>query len=124
MQQSNMPRKGLILFLGTRDLEQTHRFYTEALGLSMIIDQGACRIYQVPGGGFIGFCAHIVPVYGEKSPIVTIVSPDVDGFFDRLVEWGAKIPHPPQINERFGIYHFFLYDPNGYTLEIQRFVNP
>lgn len=116
-------REGLILFLGTLDLDKTHQFYTQALELNMIIDQGACRIYRVPGGGHIGFCSHIPPVLGEKSPIVTLVTQDVDGCYEKLIEWGVAILHPPAINPRFGIYHFFLKDPNGYTLEIQRFTD-
>lgn len=123
MPDSSCTCEGLILFLGTLDLEKTHQFYTQALELTMVIDQGACRIYRIPGGGHIGFCSHIQPVFGEKSPIVTLVTQDVDDCYKKLVEWGVDIPHPPAMNTRFGIYHFFLKDPNGYTLEIQRFTN-
>jgi hypothetical protein len=28
---------------------------------------------------------------------------------------------PPQDNPRYGIYHFFFEDPDGYKLEIQSF---
>ena len=35
----------LVTFLYTRDLEQSAVFYGETLGLPLVLDQGACRIY-------------------------------------------------------------------------------
>jgi len=43
-------------------------------------------------------------------------------FYDKLGEAGMKIVKGPEFNKRFNIYHFFLKDPNGYTLEIQKFL--
>jgi catechol 2,3-dioxygenase-like lactoylglutathione lyase family enzyme len=31
------------------------------------------------------------------------------------------VPKPPAHNPRYGIYHCFLHDPNGYLVEIQSF---
>ena len=31
---------------------------------------------------------------------------------------------PPALNPEYGIYHCFLRDPNGYLVEIQRFLDP
>ena len=114
--------QGLIVFFGTSDLEATHRFYHDALELALERDQGLCRIYQVPGGGKIGFCTHLEKVNGKKSPLLTLVTPEVDEWYRRLKEKGIQVEVPPVENPLFGIYHFFLQDPNGYTVEIQRFV--
>ena len=114
---------GLIVFLGTDDLEQTDNFYTNLLGLSLYKDQGVCRIYDVPGGGRLGFCTHIPVTKEEKSPIITLLAADVDDVYQRVVAGGFHPDHPPQENTRFKIYHFFVKDPSGYWVEIQRFLD-
>lgn len=112
---------GLIVFLGTADLEQTDRFYS-GLGFKLFKDQGVCRIYDVPGGGRLGFCTHLPVVRGEKSPIITLLIDDVDGVYNRLLAAGIR-PHPPRVNPKFKVYHFFVSDPNGYWVEVQRFLD-
>ncbi len=114
--------QGLIVFFGTKDLNATHQFYQDVLGLSLYKDQGLCRIYNVEGGGKLGFCEHIEIAKSERSPILTLVVEDVDAYYERLIIKSVKVAHPPRENPKFKIYHFFLEDPNGYTLEIQKFL--
>ena len=114
--------EGLIFFSGCHDMEQTHHFYAELLGLPLYKDQGLCRIYEVPGGGKIGFCTHMKIAKNEKSPIITLLTQDVDGAYQRLIQAGLAPLHTPQENPRFCIYHFFVHDPNGYLVEVQRFL--
>ena len=45
-----------VTFLLTSDLAATAHFYEDVLGLPLVLDQGSCRIYQVNGNAFIGFC--------------------------------------------------------------------
>lgn len=113
---------GMIVFLGTVDLEATDHFYREILGFELYKDQGLCRIYSVPGGGKIGFCSHLEPIYGDKSPIITFVTDKVDDFYERLSKMSDKVIASPKVNPRFDIYHFFTEDPSGYTVEIQKFI--
>jgi catechol 2,3-dioxygenase-like lactoylglutathione lyase family enzyme len=115
-----------ITFLRTNDLEATARFYEEVLGLPLKLDQGTCRIYQVSRDGYLGFClqkegrAEIDP----RAVIVTLVTQDVDGWYARLSQRGVAFEKPPAVNPDYDIYHCFLRDPNGYLLEIQRFLHP
>ncbi len=115
-----------ITFLKTRDLEATARFYEEGLGLPLKLDQGACRIYQVSSDGYLGFCqqdedpTEIDP----RAVIVTLVTQDVDGWYARLSQRGVAFEKPPAVNPDYDIYHCFLRDPNGYLVEIQRFLHP
>lgn len=117
---------GQITFLMTRDLEGTARFYEEVLGLPLKLDQGTCRIYQVSGDGYLGFCRQ---KEGAEAPdpraiIVTLVTQDVDSWYERLRQRGVAFVKPPAVNPDYDIYHCFLRDPNGYLLEIQRFLHP
>lgn len=113
---------GLIAFFGVANLEATDNFYNRLLGLPLYKDQGLCRIYDVPGGGRVGFCTHMPSTAGEKAPILTLLVDDVDAARRRLVSGGLE-PGFPRMNPRFKIYHFFLRDPDGYLVEIQKFMD-
>lgn len=115
----------LIVFYPVRDLAATRDFYARDLGLALARDQGACLIFRAPGGGHVGFCLHeegALP--SHDNLILTLVTPDVDGAYRHLRRVGVETDHAPRRNERFGIYHFFARDPDGYRVEIQRFDRP
>ncbi len=118
-----MSFSGSIAFFGVSDLSETDSFYRGKLELELYKDQGLCRIYKVPGGGMIGFCSHMAVTAREKSPILTFLAKDVDRWYARLKEKGTEMAGGPKTNPRFNIYHFFLTDPDGYTVEIQRFLD-
>lgn len=113
-----------VTFLAAGNLRATAAFYEQLLGLPLVLDQGVCRIYQVAGGAFLGFCEHLPAADGEAPLILTLVSPDVDGWYQYLVGRGAEVAQRPVLNETYNIYHFFVRDPDGYLVEIQRFLDP
>lgn len=113
---------GCICFFGAYDLDATHSFYSDSLGLELWKDQGVCRIYSVPGGGYLGFCEHMTVNASDKSPIITLLFEDVDQVYRKLCTAKCSIASKPQYNKRFGIYHFFTEGPNHYTVEIQKFL--
>lgn len=115
-----MNQSYLIHFYGSDDLERTHHFYHDILGFELYKDQGACRIYKV-NQSYIGFCSHLQLVFKHKSPLITLVCDDVDVIYQKLVKMDSSIS-PPIVNEQFKIYHFFSKDPNGYTIEVQKFL--
>jgi len=118
-----MTFKEFITFLGTKDLEKTSNFYQNLLGLTVYKDQDVCVIFNINSQSKIGFCTHIPVVYGEKSPIITLVTDKVDDIYNNLISLGLIIKEKPKKNHKFNIYHFFFEDPNGYTIEIQKFLD-
>lgn len=117
-----MMYKEFILFLGTEDLEETDNFYRNLMGMDLYKDQGQCRIYKVNEGSYLGFCTHIKKTREEKSPIITLVVDDVDKVYEILRSKDIETETKPQENKKFKIYHFFLKDNNGYSVEIQKFL--
>jgi catechol 2,3-dioxygenase-like lactoylglutathione lyase family enzyme len=113
-----------VTFLATEDLEASAAFYEGVLGLPLVLDQGVCRIYQVAGGAFVGFCEHLPRAAGEQPLILTLVSQDVDGWYNYVSAQGVVVEKPPAMNTTYNIYHFFMRDPDGYLVEIQRFLDP
>ena len=66
-----------------------------------------------------------IPVVSVATGIIlTLVSQEVDAWYDYLSQKGIAFETPPQFNPKFNIYHCFLRDPNGYLIEIQRFEDP
>jgi catechol 2,3-dioxygenase-like lactoylglutathione lyase family enzyme len=115
-----MPFDQTITFLHTSDLEATSRFYEDTLELPLVRNQGVCRIYKTSKDAYLGFCTHL-ETPAKKDIILTLVTPSVDAWHQTLRAKGVEIAKPPTHNPQYQIYHFFFKDPNGYTLEIQRF---
>lgn len=112
-----------VVFLPASDLGRADHFYRKLLGLPLVLDQGVCRIYRTGPSAFVGVCEHL-DAGSAAGVIVTLVSDDVDGWYERLVAAGVAFEAPPSHNDRFGIYHVFVNDPDGNVLEIQRFGDP
>ena len=118
-----MPFDQQVTFLHTSNLNRTAQFYEEILELPLLRDQVVCRIYQSSSVSYLGFCIHLDAARLEGI-VLTLVTDDVDGWYQKLKEKGVTITAPPAYNPKYQIYHFFFKDPNGYTLEIQRFDVP
>ena len=114
-----------ITWVYTPDLPGTCAFYAEKLGLPQVFDQGLCRLFRWSPTSFIGVCQvrpgrHVEP----KGVVITLVTPDVDGWHRHVLARGITPEAPPQHSGRFNVYSFFVNDPNGYKLEFQTFLDP
>lgn len=118
------PIEQQITFLYTNDLTTSATFYEDKLGLKLWLDQGSCRIYSVCGSAYLGLCqtseTSTSPPDGT-GVIFTLVTPQVDEWYEYLKKIGVEFEKPPTVNEKYKIYHCFFRDPNGYLIEIQRF---
>lgn len=120
---TQLPVSQQITFLYTTNISTAIPFYEDILGLKLALDQGGCRIYRVSDtGAYVGVCQREVPRRPD-GVIFTFVTPDVDGWYARIVEKGGQPEHEPRTNTDYGIYHFFVKDPNGYLIEFQRFLD-
>lgn len=113
-----------VTFLTTSDLEKTADFYENVFGLDLVLDQGTCRIYRICGDGFLGFCQREGDTPHSSGVIFTLVTPDVDKWYQFLQEREVDVKESPAHNPTYNIYHFFVTDPNGYSIEIQEFFDP
>lgn len=122
------PLSQAVTFLYAAEPEASWRFYEEAMGLDLVQDQGTCRIYAAGGGtqAFLGVCRARAPrassePRAEGGVVFTFVSPDVEGWRDFLAARGVAVPERVEYSEAYRVTHFFLRDPAGYLLEVQRF---
>ncbi len=117
------PFEEQISFVFVSDLERSHRFYVETLGLRPALDQGMCRIYRVTDTAYLGICERP----DEVSPggiILTLVTDAVDDWHARLVAERAPVTKEPGYSEEYRVYHAFYQDPDGYLVETQQFRDP
>ena len=94
------------------------------MGLPLVLDQGSCRIYRISRDGYLGFCQRKEAIEPPAGIIFTIVTQEVDDWYKYLKGQGVDFEKPPAFNPNYNIYHCFLRDPNGYLIEIQRFLDP
>lgn len=113
-----------ITFFYTHDLAKTVQFYETVLGLTRVVDQGDCVIWRVSAESFLGFCQRANAPEKPEGVIFTFVTEAVDEWAEQLRAHGIPLEKEPALTERYGIYNCFFRDPNGYLLEIQRFLDP
>jgi catechol 2,3-dioxygenase-like lactoylglutathione lyase family enzyme len=110
-----------VIFVYTHDLNALTRFYAEIIGLDLVLDQGACRIFRVARDAFLGVCSRPDRKVHPEGVTLTFVVADVDGWYDYLWEAGVEIETAPQHHREINVHSFFARDPSGYRLEFQRF---
>jgi catechol 2,3-dioxygenase-like lactoylglutathione lyase family enzyme len=120
-----------VTFLYVRDLARSRAFYEQTLELPLVLSQGVACIYRVgPGDAFLGICLSSavqqapLPDRAPLGVIFTFVTQDVDGSYETLKAKGVVFEKVPAINAQYQIYNCFFRDPDGYLLEIQRFLSP
>ncbi|MGR3637205.1 MAG: VOC family protein [Shimia sp.] len=117
---------GQISWVYTETLSPCVTFYRDALGLEVVLDAGTAMIFATSEGARIGVCETfedrvVAPEGGMVTLLVDGVAA-VDAWYGRLEAAGINLQGRPQKMDRFGIYSFFVRDPNGYLIEIQCFL--
>lgn len=119
--------KATVLWLYYRDLERIQEFWGEVMGFDQVVDQGWAKVYSVSPTGFIG------PVDGakgmhswteKKAVTVSFITDALDDWFAHLKsrqEFELRTP-AIEMEERAGVRVFVGYDPEGYYLEFDTFL--
>lgn len=108
-----------IVFLSTRLLDDTVRFYSSRMGMKVWIEQEDCTILR-HGDLAIGFCQRDA---ADVCGVITFwyaTNAEVEACYQELKDLAEG---EPRLNEKYRIYHFFLRDPEGRRLEVQRFLD-
>jgi len=116
-----------ITFLYYRDLEPAAGFYQKTMGLELVEDQGWAKIYRVSGNAFLGIVDEkrgLCKAQAKNAVVVTFAVPDVFWWYEYLRRQGIKLLTEVQESKEIQVRGFFAEDPGGYTIEIQRFLEP
>jgi predicted enzyme related to lactoylglutathione lyase len=115
-----------ITFFYYRDLPAAQKFYEDVLGLRMMVDQGFCKIYQVSPTSFVGLVDEKQGSHSAsetKSVTLSFVTKEIDEWYEYLVSKGTKLRGPISDSSRHPTRGFVAYDPEGYCLEFEKFLD-
>ncbi|UCC94172.1 MAG: VOC family protein [Thermoplasmata archaeon] len=108
-----------IIFLGTTKREEIVEFYKDRFDMTVWFEQEDCTILR-EDNLILGFCQREKP---DTCGIITFwvgSNKEVDSLHSKHADIAEG---EPVVNEKYNIYHFFLRDPEGRRLEIQRFLD-
>ena len=115
-----------ITLLYFRNIRKAYEFYEDVLGLELKIDQGYGRIYLVAEKAFLGVMDEkrgFLQSGQGKSIMISLITEEVDQWYDTLQRKGVRLLSKPMTKEEIGIRSFLFEDPEGYILEIQKFLD-
>jgi len=105
------------LFLFVSDLARSRRFYTETLGLRVLLEENGYVRVGVPDGIHIGMEVGKPWQIGAHGIEINLEVDDVDAWADRLKTQGVRFDQEPS-DMPWGARHAFFQDPDGYRLSI------
>jgi predicted enzyme related to lactoylglutathione lyase len=123
----NLGVRATVLWLYYRDLEAMQRFYERLLGVQLLVDQGWAKVYPVAGSGFIGLVdgeKGLHQATEQKGVMVSFFTDDVDAWFERAAACPGFELRTPEVTHESGRVRLFVgYDPEGYYLEWDTFID-
>ncbi|MGD9902546.1 MAG: VOC family protein [Vicinamibacterales bacterium] len=120
--------KTTITWLYYKDMLPMQTFYEEVLGLRQVVDQGWAKIYEGSSTGHVGLVDERRGMHRwteTKAVNVSFLVDDVAGWFD-YVKAQALFPlrGTAVSDDELGRYRAFVgYDPEGYFMEFDRFLD-
>jgi catechol 2,3-dioxygenase-like lactoylglutathione lyase family enzyme len=122
-----VPASLAITFLYYRDLPTALAFYTDVLGLPLVIDQGWSKILRIADGAHVGLVDEnrgMHRAHPVKPVQLCLRVPDVDAWHAWAAEKAVPALSPLRTNDTLGIRAFVFEDPEGYQIEIQSPIRP
>lgn len=116
-----------ITFLYYKDLTAAQRFYEDIMGFALAEDQDWAKIYCVNGNAFVGLVDEArgsLKVQENSAVMLTLVSNDVRGWYEYLQGKNVEFVREFGTSEEIQIEYFFIRDPGGYIIEIEKFLKP
>ena len=98
-------------------IEESRKFYTEFLGLSLAMDMGWILTFVSPSNPTAQVTLLRAPTSSIPNPSVSIEVEDVDAVHAKAVALGVPIVYP-LTDEPWGVRRFFVRDPNGVIINV------
>jgi predicted enzyme related to lactoylglutathione lyase len=116
------PISETVVMLYYKDIGPAAAFYSETLGLELTFDQDFAKLYRLTPTSVLGVILEGDTSYHKvqdtNAVMLSIVTPDVDAWYDRLQRLGTvKFLQPIADSSNNPIRAFLIEDPGGYTVE-------
>lgn len=114
-----------LVFFYYSDLQEAERFYGGILGLKRVLDYGFAKIYRISPSTFIGLVDETKGMHDPSEPktvTLSFVTQEIDQWYQYLKNQGIEIRNPLKDASRHPTRGFVAYDPAGYFLEFESFL--
>ena len=114
-----------LVFLYYEDPERAQRFYGEVLGLELVVEQAFTHIYQISPTSFVGLVDEERGMHRAseaKAVTLSFITDEVDEWYEYLVSRGVPMRGPVRDSANHPTRNFVAYDPEGYFLEFETFL--
>ena len=115
-----------LVFFYYQDLARAQRFYEGTLGFERVLDYGFATIHKISRTSYIGLVDEKEGMHNTSEPktvTLAVVSDEVDGWYDYLKSQGVEMRGPVSDATRHPTRGFVAYDPEGYFLEFETFLD-
>jgi len=103
--------------LSSSSLEAAQRFYTEVLGLEVVMDHGWIVTLASPTDPSSQISVMTHDAHAPVVPDVSVEVDDLDAAYEAAVQRGDAIVYPVT-EEPWGVRRFFATDPDGHVINI------
>lgn len=114
-----------VIWLYYKDIPEAQGFYEEVFGASQLVDQGFAWVYSSSRSGFIGLVDESQGLhrFSERKAVnVSFFTDRIDEWYTRLQERGVRIKDALEDSSSIPVRAFVAYDPAGYFIEFDRFL--
>lgn len=115
-----------ITFFYYKDLAAAVEFYEHTMGFERVLDYGFARAFQISSTAFLCLVDETKGMHKTtepKSATLSFITRQVDGWHDYLKAQGVKLRSAVRNSKRLPIRGFVAYDPEGYFLEFETFLD-
>ena len=126
MEVSDLDIQANLVFFYYQDLAAAYRFYDEVIGLEMVLDYGFAKLFRISQTSYIGLVDAQKGMHSADEPktvTLSFVTEEIDEWYQYLVEKGVELRGPVKDATRHPTRGFVAYDPEGYFLEFERFLD-
>ena len=115
-----------ILFFYYKNLDEAQKFYEDIIGLEVVLDYGFAKVFRISQAMFLGIVDEQKGMHDADEPktvTLSFVTNEVDEWYEYLSAQGVDMRGPVKDATRHPTRGFVAYDPEGYYLEFERFLD-
>jgi len=125
-ESESMDIQANIIFFYYKNLDVAQQFYEDVLGLEVVLDYGFAKVFRISQTLFLGIVDEQKGMHRAEEPktvTLSFVTNEIDEWYDYLSVQGVDISGPVKDASRHPTRGFVAYDPEGYYLEFERFLD-
>ncbi len=126
LRPSELEVRATVLWLYYDDIPGASAFYEALLSVDLMVDQGWAKVYPASNTGYIGLvdgARGLHQATDEKAVTVSFFTSEVESWFYRAKEQAVPLRTPDLTDESGRVSVFVAYDPEGYFLEWDTFLD-